>query len=1450
LHLKNVNPKINLEQLNLKVPMELMDYPEHDGLAIAAVNSFGFGGTNAHAILSEAPDMQVFPSPNDEKLRIFPISARSEDGLMAMAEKYHEFLEHGDITSLYDLGYSMSMKRDHHPYRLGLVAKNIAELKDSLYNYIHDNPTLSAIHGRPKENSNGLVFVFTGMGPQWWKMGRELMETEPVFIDALKKCDEEFFKYAGWSLIEAMCADEETSEISQTKLAQPANFALQYGLIKLWESKGIKPDVIVGHSAGEVAAFYASGVLSFEDAIKVIYHRSSKQQRLTGKGKMMAVSLSKDAAKQLIESYEGLDIVAVNSHSGVTLVGEEETLAQVAEELTQQGVFNKFLEVSVPFHSRFMEEIKDDFMSGISDVVFNEPAVTLYSSAKGGLVTEKMNADYLWTNVRYAVYFADTIAEILDAGYTNFLEIGPHPALTFYLKEICAHRSVKGTFVSSLNRNQAEQATFYNSLACLYTEDSLQDFTSIYPQKGNFIKLPHYAWQREAYWVETSSNATRRLGLYDSILLGRKLTTAQPTWEVELKKELVPFLNHHCVNGNPLFPAAGYMEMALQLANRHYGKGCYKLEAIELKKAVFIQANKFTKLQITLDEEQAIFNIYNVSEADHPEHVAKGAFKQMQNFGTQQSIDLNILKSATSGDVKKLDKEAIYERFSGAGFEYTETFACIENIWIGQGSVVSKLKMPQVDRFDEYEIYPGVLDACFQGTIALESAVEGDQDIRLPVSVDEFLLYGPLDEEMWSCCSQVERTDSYTISDITLYNQSGEKIAVIGGFKVQSLENTKQLVPLKVLDNWLYDLQWPELENLTLDEDKITAANWIIFSDIGGVGARFASVLKKFGQASFLVSPGDELSIDEATQTATVRLNNEEDIKALYSAVRDDLEIKGIVHFWNLDLPENSKITPENVLSSGELGVYSVMNLLKASTDATDTSAKLWLVTKGAQAITAKEQPEVMQNAIWGTGRLIGNQEYISLWGGMVDLDPEAVDESLNMLAVQMLCGDEEDQLAYRLGRRYGARIKNTSHITKPLPVHMNESGSYMITGAFGALGRLTAEWLIEKGAKSLILLGRVSLPPRSEWQNSDLSDNVKDRVAFVQSLEAKGASIVVDALDFADEKAVKQYFTENAKKIQNVRGVISSLGIVKDMFIAQMPKETFDEVYETKVLSNWMLHKYFENQPLDFFVIFSSVAALITTAGQANYAAANAFLDGLVAYRRKNGLAGLSIAWGPWAVGMVKELDLMNAYRKKGLEPITAERGMQVLERLIHQNIPYTAVLETDWQAFKESGSKSRMPYLNEWLEKGLADGETELRADSEILKEFQEAYSSADEEARRQLLEEKIILIVSKVLHMKQEDIEMDKTLTELGLDSMLATELRNNIELKLGAVVNIIDLLGSQSLSHQIDVISDQLDTLLELNTIDDLLEDTSDEELDELLAQLEDMPEDEAVEQLNK
>ena len=1449
LHLKKVNPKIDLKRLNLKVPLELMDWPKHEGIAMAAVNSFGFGGTNAHAILAEAPELPRIAPLADELMRIFPISAASEAALSQMAKKYQAFLEEGEIENIYDLGYSMALRRDQHPFRLGIVAKNMDQLQEGLTSYIKDHPRLTIAEGRQTED-NELVFVFTGMGPQWWKMGRELMEMEPIFMEAVKKCDKEFLKYVDWSLLEAMCADEETSKMSQTKLAQPANFAIQFGLIKLLESKGIRPDVIVGHSAGEIAAFYHAGVLNFEDAIKVIFYRSSLQQRLTGKGKMMAISISKEEAEKLITNYEGIDIVAINSHSGVTLAGEEEELAQVGTDATAQGIFSKFLDVTVPFHSRYMEEIKNEFMTGIADVTFNKPTTTLYSTTTGACVTEQMDSSYLWHNVRYAVHFADAIEAIIAAGYRVFLEVGPHPALTYYLKEICAQKNVKATFISSLNRKQPEQETFYHGLATLYTVGILSDWSRIYQTAGHFIKLPHYAWQREKYWSEPEKARAKRLGRYDGILLGRRLLTAKPTWELELKKELVPFLNEHCVQGNPLFPAAGYMEMAMQLANKFYGKGFYALDSVEFKKAVFIHENKSTKLQITLDEEQATFAIYNVSNMDHPELVASGAFKQKQNL-TLKPIHLATLKEAMTGHITEFTKEKIYQHFHDAGFQYTNTFAAIEKIWIGTDTAISQLVMPPVAMLEKYEIYPGILDVCFQGIIALEFSVAQteEQAIRLPVGVDQFLLYGELTEEMFIHCQRTKRTDSYTTSDICLYSQVGNLIAEIKGLKVQILENRNEKMPLKVIDSWLYELKWLEQENVeTIKKEMQEPGSWLILSDKQGVGRQYEHLLDQQRQTYFHVELGDTLAIDMSSGRATIRLNNDDDMLTLYATVRKEMPIKGILHFWNIDLPENDALTTGNVLHSGDAGVYTVLSLVKAISTWEETP-KVWLVTKGAQVITEKDVPEVMQSAIWGTGRLIGNQEYISLWGAIVDLDPTDVEDGLNQLVTQTLKGDAEDQIAYRGRRRYVARLKNTANLTKPLPVLMNEAGSYMITGAFGALGKLAAYWLVEKGAKHLILLGRTPLPHRSEWEGAHLDDQAVGRIDFVRNLEAKGVSVFVDTLDFSNEEAVTKYFTENAECLKNVKGVISALGIVKDMLIKQMPKKVFDDVYHTKVASNWMLHQHLKNHQLDFFVIFSSVAALITSPGQANYAAANAFLDGLSAYRRKKGMAALSIAWGPWAVGMVEALNLGDTYRKKGFEPIIASRGMQILERLIHQDISYTAVLEADWQVFKEASSKSKIPYLSEWMAKGL-EGDTELKTDAEILQAFQATYQTIEKSARAGLLEEQMVNIVARSLHMKVEDIEIEKSLTELGLDSMVATELRNKIELKLGANLTVIDLLNSQTLRAQIEKVANQLDALLELNTIDDLIKEVSVEDMAALLEQIENMSEMEVAEVLKK
>ncbi len=1430
LNLNKLNPKINLEEKNICVSKTLQQWPKTEGVALAGVNGFGFGGTNSHVVLAEAPEKKVINSDHKDEIRLFPITARSEAALRDYVENYKELLEKNENVNTYDLGYSMSYKRDRHNHRLAFMAANRQQLLQEFDDYLRDEPNL-LVQKNKKKKTNGLTFVYTGMGPQWWRMGRDLMAREEVFKNEILKCDEEFKKYAGWSLYEEMMKSEEDSKMAETKVAQPANFAIQVALTKLWESKGIVPDAIVGHSAGEIAAFYCAGVMNFEDAIKILFYRSSLQQRLTGKGKMLAVSLTLSEVKEYIDRYESVDIVAINSNSGLTIVGEESDLQEISDELTANKIFNKFLRVNVPFHSHYMEEIKDEFNQGVADVKLNNPSVTLYSSVTGQLVTDMSSNIYWWKNVRQTVLFADAINNMLTDGFDTFVEIGPHPTLSNYINQLADDKKLKVNTFSSLKRKVDETETFYGAYGALFTIGAANSLDCFYPTEGNYIKLPFYPWQREKYWLENEDARKRRLGIFDHIILGHKVHSVTPCWELELNEQVLKFIPNHKIQGNTVFPAAGYMEMAMEAAKQLYGEGYYELEDIEFVKATFINPNKATRLQIVLDETNPSFTIYNVADK---EVVAKGRYRQSQMCAAGFDLPVDEVEAMVRKQkLRSYQHEGIYERFKAMGFFYTNHFANMEQLVNCEDKAIALLKLNQevIAEQNDYTIHPAVIDACFQ-TVITTSFEDTNSELRLPVGVGHFSVYGKIEEKMWALCEIKENTHDYSISDISLYTMDYKCIARIENFKVNVLEASNKKPSTQTIDKWLYEFTWKEKE--LVRKSKRTNP-WILLEDDKGIGRMIAEKLKAEDVDCYVFTYSDEYKEELLNHRITLTKDSDEDMQNAIAAVRSISEIEGIIDCLNINLAGNEDISKSTILEVGDTGVYTFISVVKALEALGVNKTKIFTVTLGAQNVVPGDEGQILQRPAWGVARLLRNQENTSFWGGVADIANTDSEDGVHQLVQDLLYGDEEDQLAYRDGKRYVGRLNNIETLTKPFPTSFSADDYYMITGAFGELGQLFVNWMVEKGVKRLVLVGRNTVPAKALWERPENDERTKARIAFVKALEDQGVEVVPVNLNMADEESVNNFFKENAKLKRKIRGIISTAGMVKDMLMTEMPKETFHQVYDVKTIGNWVLHKQFEKQPLDFFVMFSSITAMVTATGQINYISANSFLDGLAEYRRQKGLAALSVAWGPWDAGMISQLGLQETYIKKGMTPISPVNGVCTLERIIMQNIPYALVVEADWQKVIDSVSRNSNPYLDH-LRGGASDGNNLILTDEEVLAQFNETFKTLEDQEREEFVLTTVKKLVGRVLHIPAEKIESEVSLNELGIDSMMSTELKNRIEMNTGAVITIVDLLNNESIAQLGQFVQSQVQSILELDTVEELAEEISDDELEALLQEV--------------
>ena len=569
-NLETPNPDIPFESLGLRLPEKLEKLAPGVDRVLACINSFGYGGTNAHVILENAPKLTRTRKAKSVagKQYVLPLSARSEEALKNLARSWFNRLSENTAESLDDLCYSAACRRSHHPLRVAFTGSSKRELCEQIELFIEqgNGEWLASGQALNKEQSQP-VFVFTGMGPQWWAMGRELYQQEPVFRNEVDQCDAVFKKIAGWSILDEMLADEPVSRMSDTTIAQTSNFVIQTGLVALWRSLGVEPAAIVGHSVGEVTAAYVAGVLTLEEAIKVSYHRSQIQKKASGLGKMLAVGLGAEQCADLLKLTEGkVSIAAINSPTTVTLAGDAESLEAIATYLTTIGEFNRFLQVEVPYHSHYMEDLKPEVREKLADLKPALPALTLYSTVTGDLVNEvTYDAEYWCDNIREPVYFAKALESLLRDGYRVFLEVGPHPVLSTAIKECCRTQNIAPVTFASMKRGIPEKRTVWLALAGLYTAGCAIDWPRLFAANSRYVKIPSYPWQREVYWREEENSLTDRTGLPAHPLLDHRLSDPRPTWQYQLNHQYLPYLKDHQVDGLVVMPGAAYVETGLAL---------------------------------------------------------------------------------------------------------------------------------------------------------------------------------------------------------------------------------------------------------------------------------------------------------------------------------------------------------------------------------------------------------------------------------------------------------------------------------------------------------------------------------------------------------------------------------------------------------------------------------------------------------------------------------------------------------------------------------------------------------------------------------------------------------------------------------------------------------------------------------------------------------------------
>ncbi len=1360
LHCEQPNPEIpwgdNGVQVNRRATGWAADVP-----AIAGVSSFGISGTNAHVVLQQAAPRADHQPAESGGPHFIALSAQNDAALRALAASWSTRL--GDApadpavsgVTLSDVAFTAASRRTPHDRRAVAVASTRAELLEQLDACARGEAHAAVVTGVSiPDRRHKTAFVFPGQGSQWLGMGRRLLAEQPAFRDALQACDAAIRVETGWSVLEQLAADAAVSRLTEIDVIQPVLFSVQVALAALWRVWGVEPDAVVGHSMGEVAASYVAGAITLEDAARVICRRSQLLKRTSGKGAMAVVGLSFDAAAEAISGLEDrLSIAVSNSSRSTVLSGDPDAIDLVIATLERRDIFCRRVKVDVASHSPQMDPLQADLFAALTEVRPRAGQVPICSTVLADTVDgAAFDAGYWVRNLRQPVLFSRAVQQLIAAGYDTFVEMSPHPLLASSVQELLQEAGAEGIVAGSLTRDADDMAAIGRSVAALWTSGRTVRLARLCPP-GRVAALPTYPFQREHHWLDVAATHSTSPALRsDESLLGTRLPSPVPSFELECALDTDDWSTGVRYDGAAVLAPGTLLAIAAAAARQQAGSAAVTLARMTFDDTVVVPADGALYLQTVLPRltrDSGSFSMHSRTEADAATwtQCVSGEFRAAA-AGDRRTIALDELRAPGA----RADGASVYRALAARGVDVREDRQTIrETFWSGTG----RLARLEIDAHGDQRLAQ-VFEACLH--LLAASADDAAPFLRVPSSVATLTLSASAGEATQLL---VTTADDGTRAGCLLLDAAGQVCGEMTDIELRRVRTAAFAGTVRARTaSWMYDLVW-EAVTPEAGEQARLARTYVVLGADSPVGAAVAEALEAHGATAIRAIPGSRFApgssgtfeIDPANAADYVRVLNEVSRTAA-------LPLAGIVHV------ASGAAQPADALSA--------LTAARALEEAGIPGAVCY-VTAGAQAIDGSETPDVAHAAVWGVARALA-LEQPRLFGGVIDLDPDATVHANADAVVAFIAGGTERQLARRAGAWLAPRLVSApTRPTRRVPLERN--AAYVVTGGLGRLGLQVARWLAENGAGHIVLVGRRGLPPREQWADlADRSDAAR-QVRGVAAVERLGAQVTVIAADASDATAMRELFSRFGASLPALRGVVHAAGRIDYRPIEQIGATEFADVSRAKVDGTLVLDALTRDgrHALDFFVLFSSGASVWGSRHLAHYSAANHVLDAVAHARRAAGFPATAINWGWWEGGATTA-DAEALFAQAGLQVMTTDDALEAMADVVAAGVPQRIVAAIDWQTFKpalESTGSTLLVRIGT-----MAETATAVRPRGTLSRELE---ALSPDEARARILEY-VRAEVGVVIGRDPALLDPTRGLFKLGMDSLMTVELRRRLEAAL--------------------------------------------------------------------